>query len=67
MAHRLLGKVRLELDADVPDMLIATPGFEDVVTGILDASIARLEGSIAASLLNDYERWAETAESLIEG
>ena len=53
--------MRLELDADVPEMLLATPGFEGTIETILDGSIARLEGSIYERLLADYAVWADAA------
>lgn len=54
----LIGDVVLGLDAQVPLAIVAVPGLQEIVDGILDRVAGNLQTSLEQSLLQDYVTWA---------
>ena len=55
--RKVLGKLTVNLSADVNEMVAMLPGFDDAVNLINDTVIANLQGSINATVADDYAKW----------
>jgi hypothetical protein len=55
--RKVLGKLTVNLSADVNEMIAVLPGFDEAVNLINDTVIANLQGSINATVADDYARW----------
>jgi small nuclear ribonucleoprotein (snRNP)-like protein len=55
--RKVLGKLTVNLSADVNEMIAILPGFDDAVNLINDTVIANLQGSINATVADDYAKW----------
>ena len=53
---KVLGKLTVNLSADVNEMIAILPGFDDAVNLINDTVIANLQGSINATVADDYAK-----------
>ena len=60
--RKVLGKLTVNLSADVNDMVAMFPGLDDAVNLINDTVIANLQGAINASIAKDYSKWKETVQ-----
>ena len=65
--RKVLGKLTVNLSADVNEMIAILPGFDDAVNLINDTVIANLQGSINATVADDYAKWrvAEIAKTRV--
>lgn len=67
------GKIHMQLTAPhLPAALEFAPGFQDVVQGILDSVLERLERSIVREIGRDYGRWvlerrSQSTDSIDQG
>jgi|TARA_B110000977_G_scaffold201820_1_gene298970 hypothetical protein len=55
--RKVLGKLTVNLSAEVNEMVAILPGFDDAVNLINDTVIANLQGSINATVADDYTKW----------
>lgn len=55
--RKVLGKLTVNLSAEVNDMVARIPGIDDAVNLINDTVIANLQGSINATIAGDYQKW----------
>ena len=55
--RKVLGKLTVNLSAEVNEMVAMVPGFDDAVNLINDTVIANLQGSINATIAGDYAKW----------
>ena len=62
----MLGKITVNLTADVNDVVAIVPGLDDAVNLINDTVISNLQGSLNATIAGDYARWKvnQRAEAL---
>jgi len=59
------GSVGMTLEADVPQVFLATPGLDQVSITIMEAVIKRMEQSLKQGLVQDYRAWvAKTQQDL---
>ena len=64
--RKVLGKITVNLTADVNDVVAIVPGLDDAVNLINDTVISNLQGSLNATIAGDYARWKvnQRAEAL---
>ena len=55
--RKVLGKITVNLAADVNDAVAMFPGLDDAVNLINDTVISNLQGSINATIAKDYAKW----------
>lgn len=55
--RKVLGKLTVNLSAEINDMVAMVPGLDDAVNLINDTVIANLQGAINASIASDYTKW----------
>ena len=55
--RKVLGKITVNLSADVNDAVAMFPALDDAVNLINDTVISNLQGSINATIAKDYAKW----------
>ena len=63
----LAGSVQLSLDSRVPMVILAAPGLQEIVDGILDRVAGNLQFSLEQSVINDYFVWVDEQLRIAHG
>lgn len=63
----LTGSVQLSLDSRVPMVILAAPGLQEIVDGILDRVAGNLQFSLEQSVINDYFVWVDEQLRIAHG
>jgi len=64
--RKVLGKLTVNLTADVNEMVALVPGLDDAVNLINDTVIANLQGSINDTIAGDYAKWRAGEAARVE-
>ena len=56
----LSGRVELKLRAELPQILLAVPGIQQVIDSRLLHSLSSLESDLTAGIIDDYHEWAQS-------